>query len=143
MTRAATLARLPEAAATLQFPEETVYYEIEVDGKPVGYLTRQLSREQRALDTPSGGRSRGGRKEGLRVRERSWRFTTDGGATYTRTDLFASFDQKSELIEQEQTVVPSPTAAVPQPVTSMDQVIREDENDVRLLRGERGMAKEQ
>lgn len=121
------LARLAERARALKADGDTHYYRIEENGTPVGYLSRRTSIESQTLDAPSGRKhAAAAAKEGVRVRERTWRFASDGGAAYARIDLFASLDLESELIETEHAQVPAPTAPVPTPTTVVDQAIRED-----------------
>lgn len=121
------LAHLAERVRTLKPNADTLYYRIEENHAPIGYLSRRLSMESQTLDAPSGRKhAAAAAKDGLRVRERSWRFTGDGGAAYARIDLFASLDLESELIETEHARVPAPTAPVPTPTTGVDQAIREE-----------------
>jgi hypothetical protein len=98
-------------------------YDMAVGGKSVGYLERRLSREEHVYGGASARRRFA--KEGLRVRERAWRFLEDGTVWYTRLDAFSSFDGQSELIESAQTQIPPPGAQPQELFTKTDQVIRE------------------
>lgn len=119
----ALLAALRSRAESVSIDEAQRYYLILLKGKPIGYFTRRLTREERSLDASSPG---GRKKSGLRVREESWRFGEDGSGRYTRLDLFCSFDLRSELIEQQQTQIPRPEASA-RPLVTLDQCIREDD----------------
>lgn len=130
--------KLQEATRILRLDESIRYYEIRVSDKPVGYLTRRYSREFRSLDQ-SGSKSRGKKKEGLRINETSWRFGDDGSAIFSLIDLFSSLDGQSDMYEQTHTSVSPPRAEpaandaaeqaalkrLPTAVTTCDQVLRE------------------
>ncbi len=119
----ALLARLRREAAKVR-PDETEHvYDMVLAGSPIGYFTRCITREEYVFGGPSA--SRRDAKDGIRVRERSWRFGEDGAARHTRIDLFSSFDLESELIEVQQTDIP-PREMQPQEIlVRTDQVIRE------------------
>ncbi len=118
----ALLERLRQQAGSVQ-PDDTEYvYELILGGKPIGYLTRRISREEYVFSTPRAKRRYA--KEGLRVRERSWRFAEDGTVRHTRLDLFSSFDMQDELMENRQTQIPPPTDP-PELLVRTDQVVRE------------------
>ncbi|TWT45567.1 hypothetical protein RAS1_19950 [Phycisphaerae bacterium RAS1] len=119
----ALLAALRGRAESVSIDESARFYLILVKDKPIGYFTRKLTREERALDASSPGARR---KAGLRVREESWRFGDDGAGRYARLDLFCSFDLRSELIEQQQTQFARPEAGG-RPLVTLDQCIREDD----------------
>ncbi|MEW6249170.1 MAG: hypothetical protein AB1716_00860, partial [Planctomycetota bacterium] len=83
--------------------DEEHFYEVTIAGKPVGFFQRRISREEYTFSRAAGRRFS---KDGIRVRERSWRFAEDGTVRYTRTDLFSSFDLHDELIEHEEVQIP-------------------------------------
>jgi hypothetical protein len=98
------------------------YYEIREGGKPIGYLTRQFTREREPLQHPS----RTARaKEGLRVRERSYRFADDGTVYFSKIDLFSSRDAETDLYELWQARIAPPDAPVREPLIMQDQCVRE------------------
>lgn len=105
----------------LRIDEKVRHYELVLGGAPIGYLTRQFLRETRGLDDSPTGRAE---KEGLRVRERSWRFSPDGTARYSEFNLFSSVDGETDLFESSQTEIP-PDSATARPVTYRDQFVRE------------------
>jgi hypothetical protein len=103
------------------------FYEIRLNGNPVGYLVRQVQREQRS--TIEADRKA---KPGLRVREQSWRFGDDGSALLTNIELFSSDDQSSDLYEITHSRVPplprvesAAPVSPPAPEVTVDQCIRE------------------
>ncbi|MFQ5806443.1 MAG: hypothetical protein ACE5I3_08335, partial [Phycisphaerae bacterium] len=106
----------------LRVDESVRYYEIRVTDKPIGYLTRQFTRENEPLQRP--GRVSNA-KEGLRVRERSYRFAADGTVNFGKIDLFSSRDTETDLYELWQVRVPPPDAADLQPLITRDQCVRE------------------
>jgi len=110
------------AEALVIDPSET-HYEILAGGQPIGYLVRSIDRQTRELDSPKYG---GNRKEGLWVREVTWRFPSDGSVFASRQEMFVSFDMKSELIETQVTRVP-PEGRARKPFVTLDQCVREDE----------------
>jgi len=118
------LERLRQQAARVQPDDTERVYEILLRGKPIGYLTRRISREEYVFSTPRAKRRYA--KEGLRVRERSWRFADDGTVRHTRLDLFSSFDMQDELMENRQTQIPPP-GDLPELLIRTDQVVREGE----------------
>ena len=77
----------------LRLDKNVRYYQILLHRKPVGFMTRRLSRERRSLDADADG------KDGVRVRELSWRFAADGAAQFNQVDLFSSEDGETDLFE--------------------------------------------
>ncbi|QOJ15852.1 MAG: hypothetical protein HRU75_14920 [Planctomycetia bacterium] len=116
--------KIAEAAAARRWPDAGAAYEIREKGRPAGYLTRRVGIERRSLDDPAAG---GNVKQGLRVQQREWRFDEGGGAAEVRADWFASLDHRSELIEISTTPIPAVGAPAQQVVTSIEQVIREED----------------
>jgi hypothetical protein len=116
--------QLQEDARRLRIDESVRYYEIRLAGKPIGYLTRRFTRESEPLQRP--GRT-SNPKEGLRVRERSYRFADDGTTHVSRIDLFSSRDGETDLYELSQARVPPPESAEAQIFTTRDQCVREGE----------------
>ncbi len=119
----ALLGRLRADPTKVPLDETEYVYDMAVAGKSVGYLQRHTSREEYVYG--GAGAKRRFAKEGLRVRERAWRFLDDGTVWYTRLDAFSSFDGQSELIESAQTQIPPPSAQPQELFTKTDQVIRE------------------
>lgn len=119
----ALLERIRDQGSGIQLDGQIHYYEISEQGKPVGYLSRQYLREEFSFGERNP-RARAAR-EGLRVRERSWRFGADGTAWHTRLDLFSSFDRRSEHVEDWQRQVPPPGAVDPRALLRVQQVTRE------------------
>lgn len=119
----ALLERLRGQADRVRFDDAEYAYEMTLGGRPIGYLTRRLSREDYVFSGRAAKRRYA--KAGLRVRERSWRFLDDGTIRHTRLDLFSSFDGQSELIENQQTMLPPPGAAPTEVLVRTDQVVRE------------------
>lgn len=109
----------PHIAGVLVDPTRRCY-EILLAGKPIGYLTREASREQASLDDP---RFTKAGKDGIRVRERSWRFMPDGVVHHSRVDLFTSNDQSTELAEIHVAQIPPGDAP---PLIKIDQYVREE-----------------
>lgn len=116
------LRKLKGHAASVSIDAEKHYYEILLDGKSIGYLTREVRRESRSLDDPRYGSNR---KAGIRVEERSWRFSEDGSVRATRVDAFASFDFDSELLEVQNTLYPAPDVEMKRVLIKLDQCVRE------------------
>lgn len=116
--------RVRDAAEQREWREPALFFEILENGRPAGYLSRRVTREQRSLDDPGAG---GNVKPGIRIHERSWKFGPDDSALEYRGDYFASFDQRSELMETATTPIPSQSAPLPRIVTTTEQVIREEE----------------
>lgn len=106
----------------LRIDESVRYYEICVADKPIGYLTRQFTHESEPLQRPGPISSA---KEGLRVRERSYRFADDGTVHFSRIDLFSSRDGETDLYELWQARLAPPGAAEPRPLIMRDQCVRE------------------
>lgn len=117
------LAKLRDLGAKAKLDDGEYYYDIVLAGKSIGYLRRRITREEYVFSAPSAKRRVA--KEGVRVRERSWRFADDGTVRRTRLDLFCGFDLQSELIEHEQIQIPAPDVQPPQLLTKTDQVVRE------------------
>ena len=80
------------------------FYELTLAGKPLGYFQRRVAREEYTFSAP--GAKRRSAKEGIRVREQTWRFAEDGSIRFGRSDLFSSFDLLSEVIESAQVHIP-------------------------------------
>ncbi len=114
--------QLQDDIRKLQIDESVRYYEIRIAGKPIGYLTRRLTREDEPLRRP--GRFSNA-KEGLRVRERSYRFADDGTMHFSKIDLFSSRDTETDLYELWQTRIPSADAAGAVVAITRDQCVRE------------------
>jgi hypothetical protein len=106
----------------LRIDETLRCYEIRVAGRPIGYLTRRFTRENEPLQRP--GRVSNA-KEGLRVRERSYRFADDGTVHVSRIDLFSSRDAETDLYELWQARIPPADAPDPTVVVTRDQCVRE------------------
>jgi hypothetical protein len=114
--------QLQEDARKLQIDGAVRYYEIRVAGKPIGYLTRQFTREDEPLQRP--GRSSSA-KEGLRVRERSYRFADDQTVHFSKIDLFSSRDAETDLYELWEAEIPPADADNPAVLVTRDQCVRE------------------
>lgn len=119
----ALLEKLHAQAARVRLDETEYLYDFALAGKPVGYLQRRISREEYVFSGPQARKRYA--KDGVRVRERSWRFAEDGTIWYVRVDLFTSFDGQSEMIENRQIQIPPPDIQPQQLVTRLDQVVRE------------------
>lgn len=116
--------QLAQAVRRVRPDDRERNYEILLGGRPVGYMTRRLTRaEQATID-----QSRKLKKPGLRVRERAWRFADDGSVHYTRVDLFSSDDLKSDLFEVQEAHVPAEGAPDASVFTTLDQCIREGDS---------------
>ncbi len=113
----------------LQIDDALRFYIIEFDGKPTGYLTRRFTREDEPVAS-----NKGPHRDGLRVREVSWRFgPAEGLASESTLNVFATLDGKAEFGEQIVTSVPPTGAANPLPVTGRMQFIRESDSIVTTL----------
>ncbi len=112
--------RLQRAARELRIDTQELHYALEVEHKPVGFVSRQFSRDLEPLTRP-GARARP--KEGLRVREKRWEFGHEGQARYETLDLFASLDGATDLAERVVCVVPAEPGAPVQ--RTHEQCIRE------------------
>jgi hypothetical protein len=119
----ALLAKLRSEAAHVAVDETEHTYELIVAGKPVGYMTRSVTRGEYVFSASSA--TRRDAKEGLRVRERSWRFGEDGSARYGFLDLFSSFDMQSEQMKNQQVQIPPPDVQPQEAFVRTDEVIRE------------------
>jgi hypothetical protein len=117
--------QLQEAIRKLRIDENTRHYEIALAGKPIGYMTRRFSREWHSMDE-SATRTARSKKEGLRVRETSWRFGDDGSAFYSVIDLFSSIDGDTDLFESTDTSIPPASTKDAKPVITRDQCVREN-----------------
>ena len=120
----ALIEQLVSVASEVRIDPTERFYEIRLDGKSIGYLSRALSRETRSLTDARFARRSATTAAGLRLRERSWRFAEDGTVNYSKIDLFCSFDFQSELIETRETRIPPATSDQPLYIT-LDQCIRE------------------
>jgi hypothetical protein len=123
--------RLERRIGELKLDAAPRYYEISLSGKPIGYLSRRFSREEHSLDEPAdrGGARRGTAgdgKDGLCVREESWRFADDRSARFNRVELFCSLDLQTELTEHWSTQLPPPDAVTEAGLTTRDQCVRQD-----------------
>ncbi|MCG3126387.1 MAG: hypothetical protein CHACPFDD_01222 [Phycisphaerae bacterium] len=105
--------RTNAAAADRATATDELHYFVRLKGETVGHASFQASREVME------------KKAGLRVRERSWRFDGDERAQYSRTDLFASFNGLTELIESQVTQLTAQKGGEPTATTTLDQCIRE------------------
>ena len=123
--------QLQQDIRRLRVDDTLRHYEIRLGDKPIGFLTRQFSRENEPLPR-AGERAR--LREGLRVRERSYRFADDGSALYRRIDLFSSRDGQTDLYEIWQVELGPPAGSggpapdqpsVPQIQVCRDQCVRE------------------
>ena len=117
--------RLRKQANEVRLDDTEYYYDIILGKEPIGYLSRQASRED--YDFSSSGARYPDVREGLRVRERSWRFARDGTVRYTRLDMFTSFDMQNELIENQLTQVPAPDVQPQELYVKTDRVIRKED----------------
>ena len=107
-------------------PDETEYwYRIVVGGKSTGYITRRVSREEH--DFSSAGAKHRDVRLGLRIRERSWRFSEDGTVRHTRLDMFSGFDGVNELLENQSTQFPAPDVQPQRLLVKTDQVVRKQD----------------
>jgi len=121
----ALIERLRTHASRVQLDEEEYAYDMAIGGKSVGYVLRRITREEYVFSSPTAKRRYA--KEGVRVRERSWRFADDGTAWHVRLDLFSSFDLRSELSENQQTQIPPPDAQPQELLVRTDSVVREED----------------
>ncbi len=119
------LQRLRDQADQVQLDDAEYYYELLLDHKPVGFMTRRIWRDEYVFSSPEANRRFA--KDGVRMQERSWRFGDDGTARYSHLDAFSSFDLRSEVVEYQQVHIPAPDVPDAQPLIKTDQVIREDE----------------
>lgn len=113
---------LQEDIRRLRIDESVRYYEIRLAGTAIGYLTRQFAREREPLQQPG---HISNAKEGLRVRERSYRFAEDGTVHFSRVELFSSRDAETDLYELWQARIPPADAANPAALITRDQCVRE------------------
>ena len=118
----ALITRLRDEAANVRLDENEYFYDMTIGGKPIGYMQRRVAREEYVFTAPSAKHRVA--QEGLRVRERSWRFADDGTVRHSRLDLFSSFDMNSELIENEQSQLPAPDVQPQQVLVKTDQAVR-------------------
>ena len=114
--------RLEDAIRDLRIDDSVRYYEIHLAGKPIGYMTRQITREAEPLQRPG---QLSNAKEGLRVRERSYRFTDNETTEVSRIDLFSSADGQTDVYELWHAQIASPGAGAPEPLITCDQCVRE------------------
>lgn len=120
--------KLQEAIRAMRADDKPRFYEISLSGKPIGYLSRTLKRETRALDEKAAvGKKPAGGKEGLRISEDSWRFGEDGTTFRSVIELFSSIDGESDLFELTEIRLPPEKATDAKRYGTRDQVIREGE----------------
>lgn len=106
----------------LRVDEKPRVYLIRISGKPTGYLSRRFLQDVEPIEKAAhGARPR----EGLRVRERWWQFSENGGAQYTRVELFSRIDGHTDLYEFNETIIPSPGDADAKTIRVRDQCVRE------------------
>lgn len=122
---------LRQAAEHREWKDRPLFFELFQSGQPVGYVAQRITRDQRSLDDPMSG---GNVKTGLHVKQEAWRFGENGSVQRDKSELFASFDHRSELMENESTPIPGPTAPIQQAITTIEQVIREDDILVTSIR---------
>ena len=118
------VAKLREHADRVQPDDAEHFYMISIGPDAIGYLRRHVTREEHVLTAPQA-RHRVA-QEGLRVRERSWRFAGDGTVRYSRIDLFSSLDLASELIEDVQTQIPALDVPTQQLYVKRTQAVRKN-----------------
>jgi hypothetical protein len=114
--------QLQEDINKLDIDEAVRHYEIRLARKPIGYMTRQFTYETEPLQRPG---QVSNAKEGLRVRERSYRFADDGTVHFSKIDLFSSRDAETDVYELWQARIPPPDSAGREPVITRDQCVRE------------------
>lgn len=119
----ALIEKLRTQAAKVRLDDAEYMYDIVSAGKPIGYLQRRIAREEYVFSGPHAKKRYA--KDGVRVRERSWRFADDGTVWYIRQDLFSSFDLQSEMSENRQVQIPPPDVRPQELFTRTDQVVRE------------------
>lgn len=117
------LTRIHGHADRIPIDDAERFYQIELGGKPIGYMSRRLSREEFVFSRDDARRRFA--KLGLRVREQSLRVADDGTVRITRVDLFSAFDGDSEMIENQLTQIPAPDVTPPTIFSKQDQVLRE------------------
>lgn len=115
--------KLQEDVRKLRIDENVRAYEVSVGGRAAGYLTRQFTRERQSINESKKG-TKG--REGVRVRERSWRFGDNGAAQISDVDLFSSVDGETDLLEFLDTEL-APRGATTAPITARDQCVRAGE----------------
>lgn len=111
-------------ADQVQLDETEYYYTISIGDDAIGYLRRRVAREEHAFTSPQA--QHRVTQEGLRVRERSWRFASDGTVRHSRIDLFSSFALTDELIEVVQTQLPAPDVPTQQLYVKSTQAVRKN-----------------
>ena len=114
--------RLDEAIRTLRINEAIRFYELFVEGKPVGYVTYRFTREAEPMQHPG---LLSNAKDGLRVRERSYQFGENGAAQFDKVDLFSSRDGRTDLFEFSHAAIPPADAPNARPLMTRDQCVRE------------------
>lgn len=113
--------RLQEDIRKLRIDENVRAYEVLVNGQAVGYLTRQFARERQSLNESKKGGGKG--RDGVRVRERSWRFGENGASRVSDVNLFSSIDGDTDLLEFDDTDLPQKNAQA-KVITTRDQCVR-------------------
>jgi hypothetical protein len=119
----ALLTRLHAQASKIRLDETEYCYELVLAGKPIGYLTRRIWRDEYVFSGPNAKRRNA--KDGVRVRERWWRFEDDGTVRRTRFDCFSSFDHETELVENQQWELPAAGTPNAEALSRMERVVRE------------------
>lgn len=129
---------LQAAIRNLRTDDSVRHYEISVAGEPIGFLTRQFTVENEPMRDAG---QRAIAKEGVRVRERSYRFAPDGSTSYNKVDLFSSRDGETDLYEILQAGVPPPDNADGEVWIARDQCVREGDSlfSTRATSRDRGL----
>lgn len=112
--------KLQEDVKQLRVDDKPRAYLILAGGKPIGTMSRTISRQKQSLDEP---RYAEKGKDGVRVRETLWQFAEDGTARQSVIDLFCSIDGSTDLFDIWDASIPADEKLTP--VTTRDQCIRE------------------
>jgi hypothetical protein len=118
----ALISVLRQHASEAEIPAETGYYLLKIDGEPAGYFTRRTSRASRDAHV-AGGPSVP--RPGLQLFEQTWTFSKDGTARLVAIDAFASFDGRTEFLEERVVQIPPAEYANLRPLIRLDQCVRE------------------
>lgn len=116
--------RILAGAISPKIDSKERFFEIALAGKPIGYLRRQLVKEEH--DFGKTGANKKTRRKGIRLRELAWRFAEDGTVRRTKLDAFTTDDLKSELIENQIVQLPPPGVSPRVLQVRTDSVVRED-----------------